>query len=149
MTANPTILLALTAAVFGACGDDAMTLRVVERADTDKVTDLGMPGDSVGDVLTFANPIFDETNRTQLGTNSGYCIRTDVGKTWECTWTLFLPEGQITVAGPFFDTRDSVLAITGGSGAYNGAQGEMALHARTPMGTEYDFTYSIASVSSK
>lgn len=149
MTANPRMLLALFAALSGACGDDLLTIRVVERAETDKVTDLGMPGDSVGDVLTFANPIFDETNRTQVGTNSGYCIRTDVGKSWECTWTLFLSDGQITVAGPFFDTRDSVLAITGGSGAYSGALGEMALHARDPMGTEYDFTYSISSVQRK
>lgn len=34
-------------------------------------------------------------------------------------------------------------AITGGTGAYAQAHGEMALHARNAEGTEYDFTYSI------
>jgi hypothetical protein len=36
-----------------------------------------------------------------------------------------------------------MLAITGGTGAYAGARGEMALHARNPEGTEFDFRYSI------
>jgi allene oxide cyclase len=40
-----------------------------------------------------------------------------VGESWECIWTTLLPRGQITVEGPFYDTRDSVLAITGGTGA--------------------------------
>lgn len=120
-----------------------MTLRLVERAETDVVTDIGMTGDSVGDVLTFANKVFDEDNRVQVGTNNGYCIRTVPGEAWECTWSLLLENGQINVDGPFFDKKDSVLVITGGSGAYLGAGGELVLHARNAMGTEYDFTYTV------
>jgi hypothetical protein len=30
-----------------------------------------------------------------------------------------LPDGQITVAGPLYDAADSVLAVTGGTGAYD------------------------------
>ena len=33
----------------------------------------------------------------------------------------------MTVEGPFYDTRDSVLAITGGTGAYANARGQMEL----------------------
>ena len=35
------------------------------------------------------------------------------------------------------------LAITGGTGQWSGASGEMLLHARNPEGTEYDFTFML------
>jgi allene oxide cyclase len=63
------------------------------------------------------------------------------GKAWECFWTLSLADGQITVQGPFLDGGDSVLAVTGGTGAYAGVRGDMKLHAR--KGTEYDFIYNL------
>ena len=97
-----------------------------------------------GDVLTFANPVFNADNTEQVGTDNGYCLRTAVGSAWECHWILTLSDGQITVDGPFLDTRDSVLAITGGTGAYSEARGEMSLHARNAQGTEYDFAYILA-----
>jgi hypothetical protein len=122
---------------------DMQTIKLVERASTDVVTDTGAKDDSVGDILTFANEVFDEANATQVGTDNGWCVRTAVGKAWECFWTMMLKDGQITVEGPFLDAGDSVLAITGGTGAYAGAGGEMNLHARNAEGTEYDFVYNI------
>ena len=117
---------------------------LVERAATDVVTDTGEAGDSVGDILTFANEVYDEANATMKGTDNGWCVRTVVGKAWECFWTRTLADGQITVAGPFLDAGDSVLAITGGTGAYAGAGGEMQLHARNDEGSEYDFVYVLS-----
>jgi hypothetical protein len=122
---------------------EMQSLKVVERATTHVVTDTGDKGDSVGDILTFANQVFDEGNKAQVGTDNGWCVRTAVGVAWECFWTLTLKDGQITVAGPFLDGGDSLLAVTGGTGAYVGAKGEMKLHARNPEGTEYDFGYSV------
>jgi hypothetical protein len=119
------------------------TLHLVEHADTDVITDTGEEGDSVGDILTFANAVFDEANENQVANDNGYCFRTVAGAAWECTWTMTLEDGQITVQGPFYDAGDSVLAITGGTGAYTQAQGQMTLHARNPEGTEYDFIYEI------
>ncbi|HEY6483751.1 MAG TPA: allene oxide cyclase family protein [Steroidobacteraceae bacterium] len=121
----------------------AEQIKLVERALTDATLDLGAKGDSVGDLLTFANPVFDAANRVQLGTDQGYCVRMVVGKSWECFWTLRLKDGQITVEGPFDDAGDSMLAITGGTGKYAGAKGEMKLHTRDAKGTAYDFTYEI------
>jgi len=118
-------------------------LAVVERALTDTEIDLGAKGDSVGDLLTFANPIFDAANKVQLGTDQGYCIRVAVGKSWECFWTLILKDGQITVEGPFYDAADSVMVVTGGSGKYAGAKGSMKLHARDAKSTSYDFVYDL------
>ena len=122
---------------------DSMKLDLVEHATTDAVVDLGATGDSAGDLLTFANEIFDAANTTKLGSDSGYCIRIVVGTSWECFWTLTLEKGQITVEGPFLDKGDSVLAVTGGTGAYAKSRGEVMLHARDDKGTEYDFKYDL------
>ncbi len=135
-----------TAAAFGAAGPAAAAMdsfTVVERATTDAVTDTGESGDTAGDVLTFANEVYDQANATKVGSDSGWCIRTAVGVGWECAWTLTLADGQIMVSGPFLDGGDSVLAVTGGTGAYAGAGGEMALHARNAQGSEYDFAYRL------
>lgn len=118
-------------------------LQVVERALSDTTLDLGAKGDSPGDLLTFANPIFDTANKAQLGSNQGYCVRIVAGKSWECFWTLILKGGQITVEGPFLDAGDSLMAVTGGTGKYAGAQGAMKLHARDAKGSSYDFTYEL------
>jgi allene oxide cyclase len=122
---------------------ETTTLNVVERATTDAVTKTGKGDDNAGDLLTFANEVYDEANEKKIGTDTGWCIRTVVGTSWECSWTLTLPDGQINVSGPFLDKADSVLAITGGTGSYAGARGEMALHARNPEGSEFDFRYKI------
>jgi hypothetical protein len=116
------------------------TIHVVERATTDAVTN-GTADDSAGNVLTFANDVFDSANARKVGTDQGYCVRLVVGKSWECNWTTFLPKGQLTVEGPFLDTGDSTLAITGGTGAYRHARGFMELRYRNQAGTEFDFVF--------
>ena len=131
-----------SAALVGRAAADE-TLTLVERASSDTVTDLGAKGDSAGDILTFANEVFDKDNATKVGSDNGWCARTVAGKAWECVWTLTLAEGQITVEGPFHDTADSVLAVTGGTGEYAEASGSLALHARNDKGTEYDFVYKL------
>ena len=116
---------------------------MVEHATTDAVTDTGAPGDSAGDILTFANEVFDADDKNKIGTNQGVCFRTLPGKAWECFWTISLEKGQITVEAPFLDSGDLVLAITGGTGDYAGALGEMALSAIGTDGKAYNFTYRI------
>jgi hypothetical protein len=54
-----------------------------------------------------------------------------------------LDKGQVTVEGPFPDAGDSVLAITGGTGDFAGAMGDMTLKARGTDGKAYDFIYRI------
>jgi hypothetical protein len=113
---------------------------VVEHAISDTVVDLGATGDSPGDLLTFANPVYDKTNSDKVGRDQGSCVRTVVGKAWQCSWTTWLPKGSLVVEGPFYDTRDSVLAITGGTGAYSRARGEMHLHARSATHIAFKFS---------
>jgi hypothetical protein len=91
-------------------------LKVVEHATTDAVTDTGATGDSAGDILTFANEVYDADDKNKIGTDQGVCFRTVPGKAWECFWTLTLEKGKLTVEGPCYDSGDSLLAITGGTG---------------------------------
>jgi allene oxide cyclase len=121
----------------------AEDLAFVERATTDAVLDTGAKGDSPGDILTFGNDLYDAGDKNKVGSDNGWCIRTVAGKAWECFWTSFLPDGQITVAGPFLDGKDSVLAVTGGTGKYQSTRGDMALHARDAQGSAYDFKYHL------
>lgn len=121
----------------------AQSLSLVERATSDAVTDTGSKHDSVGDILTFANELYDKENKNKVGSDNGYCLRTVAGKAWECAWTNSLQDGQINVAGPFIDGQDFVLAIVGGTGRYQDARGEMTLHARDEKGSAYDFTFAL------
>ena len=132
------------AVVASSGGNGGRPFTVVERAVTDTVIDLGAPGDSIGDQLTFGNNVYDKTDTHQVGRDEGDCFRTNPGVAWECTWTTLLAGGSLTVQGPFYDDgRDSLLAITGGTGTYRNARGQMTLHARNKAGTEYDFVFSV------
>jgi allene oxide cyclase len=118
------------------------TITVIEHAATDATTDTGAPGDSPGDILTFANDVFDRTDTRKVGTDQGYCIRTVPGVSYECNFTTLLAAGHLVVEGPFYDAKDSVLAITGGTGRYRNARGTMELHAREG-GTKFAFVFHI------
>lgn len=116
---------------------------VVERAVTDTTIQAGGQGDKLGNLLVFANPVYDAANRIRVGRDQGHCIRVAVGRSWECFWTLILKEGQITCEGPYFDTGDSRLAVTGGTGRYSGAKGTLLLHPRDAKGSSFDFVYEL------
>jgi allene oxide cyclase len=119
------------------------TVHVIEHAVTDTVVPSGGGKDKTGNTLTFHNKVYDTADKRQVGTDQGFCIRIfPKAGSWECFWTTFLKHGQLTVEGPFYDTKNSVLAITGGTGAYAGAGGEMQLKSRNG-GKEYDFIFHI------
>jgi allene oxide cyclase len=119
-------------------GEHHGTIHVIEHADTDSI-DV----DAVGHVLTFANPVFDSSDATKVGTDQGYCVRVVAHTSWECNWTTFLHDGQITVEGPFSDSGNTVVAITGGTGKYAKARGWMELNYHNPLGTKFDFVFHL------
>jgi hypothetical protein len=125
----------------------ATTLKVVEHAVTDHVVDIGKPGDSAGDQLTFHNKVYDEADAEAVGTDQGWCVRISPKKgSWECVYTTFLEGGQITVETPFSDNADTVGTVTGGTGTYAGAKGSLDLHCY--VGDDdvgrCDFTFNLA-----
>jgi hypothetical protein len=121
----------------------AERISVVERPKGETTVHRSGDSDSVGDLLVFANKVYDAANQAEVGSDQGYCVRTLAGKSWECIWTLILKAGQITVEGPFMDSGDSVLAVTGGTGKYSGAKGTLKLHPRDATPTGYDFIYDL------
>lgn len=118
-------------------------ITVIEQATNNSFVDNNEEGDSVGDLLIFENSIYDAGYKNVIGYDSGSCIRIAVGEAWECTWTTSFEDGEIMVQGSFYDQGDSVLAITGGTGAYIGAVGELWVHPRKDDGTEYDFEFEM------
>ena len=60
-------------------GPNVTRLVVVEHATTDTVVDLTTNGDSNGDLITFHNELFDETDTDVVGTDQGDCVRIEVG----------------------------------------------------------------------
>ena len=126
----------------GTTGTTGTTVHVIEHAVTDTVVHPGGgSADKTGNLLTFHNQVFDPTDTKAVGRDQGTCIRINPHNgSWECTWTTFLPLGQVTVEGPYYDTKNSVLAITGGTGAYSTARGQMELNSRNG-GKEYDFIF--------
>ena len=116
---------------------------VIEHASNETVVDLADEGDTVGDTLVFSNELYDADDANVVGSNSGSCTRTVVGKAWECTWSNTLEKGTISAQGTFYDTGDGTFSIIGGTGDYSGATGEMKLKKHNEEGTEYEFAFEI------
>jgi hypothetical protein len=101
--------------------------------------DNGAPGPSIGDRLVFSNPIFD-TNNQQVGRDGADCliVRIDPNETpdrqqiVQCTISLQLADGQITVQGLAQGT-ENYFAVTGGTGAYRKARGEVFARDIVPL----------------
>jgi len=86
--------------------------------------DVGVKGDSVGDMWVFDQPLLDQKMRP-IGNNSGFCIRTKLGHSSQCQWTLTVRDGSIQVAGRETEKGSSAIAIVGGTGKYKGITGQM------------------------
>ncbi|WP_224367326.1 dirigent protein [Hyalangium versicolor] len=97
--------------------------------------DVGPTGDSPGDMFVFDQPLLNEA-KENIGSNSGFCVRTLPGQFSECQWTLTMADGSITVAGREAETGTSMIPVIGGTGAYVGVSGVMV---STPNG---DRTYT-------
>jgi hypothetical protein len=120
------------------------TVTVVEHAVTDTEIPTGGGKDVKGNILTFINPVYNAADTAKVGHDEGFCTRLNPKQgVWECLWTTFLKGGQITVQGPFYDTRNSTLSITGGTGAYKNARGQMKLKS-LDGGKKYDFAFELS-----
>jgi len=131
----PIVALAVLAvgSAPAATGKRAKTLRLVAIKSQQAFLDLGSPGPSLGDQLVFSDTIY--RNRREAGTDGVVCSITAVAppygaSTYQCVGTIRLRDGQITTQGlnQFQGEGDPGpfrLAITGGTGAYSGASGEL------------------------
>ena len=145
IAASLVLVAGLVAGAVGARVRAPERVHVIEHATSDTEIDTdgsGGTSDSEGDLLTFHNKVYDATNTNVVGRDLGECILVVPGSAYDCIWTTFLPGGQIRVAGLFSFTRDSTLAITGGTGRFANARGSMDLKSRAG-GTEFDFIFNV------
>lgn len=137
------LLLCLAIAVISGKALAGERFTVVERAISDKIIHVAGQDDKFGNLVVFADPVYDAANRIQVGRDQGFCVRVVVGKAWECFWSMILKGGVITTEGPNVDHGDSVLAVTGGTGRYAGAKGTIKLHSRDAQDSAWDITYDL------
>lgn len=129
-------VVSLTAPMLGCVdnshGEESWTLTTIAdaRSGIASSVDLGTPGDSPGDMFVFDQPLLNAA-KENIGSNSGFCVRTLPGQFSECQWTLTMADGTITVAGREAETGTSLIPIIGGTGAYVGASGVLTT---TPNG---------------
>jgi hypothetical protein len=136
--------LLLAGGLLAATAYAGETLVVVERATVETVLHRsGDQTDAMGDLNVFANPIYDTQNKTKIGDDIGTCVRIVVGKSWTCSWTLQLKDGQIMSQGPLPESGDALMAVVGGTGKYKGARGTLTVHQRPGKEVSYDFRYEL------
>jgi hypothetical protein len=121
-------------------GDDVRILEVTTRTLQEAEVDSPPAGDSVGDRFVFSEAVFRDGER--VGMTGGDCVLVlfrpggdpaGEPETFlaQCLATVSLPQGQITVQGLVDFARPGggpfTLAVTGGTGAYRTAHGEVEI----------------------
>jgi hypothetical protein len=96
--------------------------------------------DSVGDQDVFNAKFF--MRNEQVGRDGGVCTLVELPSIYHCNATNWFDKGQLTVQtiGDFSSTEPGHFAITGGTGAYRGARGEVKYVAK-PDGADVTFRF--------
>ena len=119
-----------------AANGHAKTIRLLEASETVKPTfvDTGDPGLSPGDVAVVRDGVLRE-NRAPGGTFNQVCTLVKAAgnpftSEYECTGSLALENGTITMEGPFVPAKaEQSAAVTGGTGEYRTARGEVVVRS--------------------
>jgi hypothetical protein len=117
-------------------GAGEQTLILIEHNDSETVVDVGEPGTSVGDMRVWGpNPLYDEADTTDTGARTqGFCVALNASFDCVVTETIAFSDGstlELQGFGP--GTGPSMRTIVGGSGAYLGATGVMAVEPTTDL----------------
>ena len=114
----------------------SQVLRIVAKEAASKYLDLGRKGFGQSDQFVFTNDLLRAG--TKVGEDGGPCTVTRLtargANTWLCVASNSLPGGQITVEGLVTYGPDEAVkaepyyfAITGGTGQYEDARGQVKL----------------------
>jgi len=127
---------------------DEQTIRVLAVfTEFDANIDVGAPGFSLGDEVAFSGNLL--RHGKQVGRVGVVCtfVSTQNADRVEaqCPGTAILPGGQITVQGVIVNrSLNFTLPITGGSGRYDRAQGQLvARDVSTPTQPQVELTFHL------
>ena len=107
-----------------------------------KLLDLGGPGFSLGNEIVFSQKLLQDAN--QVGHDGSVCTEVSVARQEaQCIATYSFSGGQITAQAlvTFGSTVPYDGSITGGTGKYEGAKGE--LHVQNVSPTEGILTFHL------
>jgi hypothetical protein len=139
----PIVALALSAAGASA-HDHGKTFEVTGKVIAPPtMIDLGAPGKSAGDQQIITMDVFKGAKK--IGASHVVCVRVraDVA---QCDNVTDLPGGQIVATGLVTDAQEETSpftqAITGGTGAYRNAHGELTVSEAGPQPATLRFALS-------
>ena len=130
---------ALTALVIGggafasasSSGGGVRTITLIEKSTSGKYVDLGPKGFSVGDEFVFSSDFWNASQTHKVGRSDGYCVILSHTRD-HCVATASFDGGTLEVAGgSLIDAKTFSLAVTGGTGKYRGAEGQVTIHSLT------------------
>jgi len=100
-------------------------IKVREIESRGRYIDVGKQGESAGDYFIFEGRLMQ--NGEQVGRDSGRCM--PGVRTFTCEASVLIRgKGKIVVAGTLFtDQNDIRLPVTGGTGAFKDARGELTV----------------------
>jgi hypothetical protein len=130
----PIVALALTAAGASA-HENGKTFEVTGKVIAPPtMIDLGTPGPSTGDQQIITMDVFKGAK--QLGESHVVCVTVRAGIA-QCDNVTHLPGGDIIATGLVTDAQEETSpftqAITGGTGAYRNAHGELTVSEAGPQ----------------
>ena len=128
--------------------DNQQTIRVLAVfTEFDANIDVGAPGFSLGDEVVFSGNLL--RNGQQVGRIGVVCTFVSTANAdrveAQCPTTSILPGGQITTQGTIVNrSLNFTLPITGGSGRYQGAGGQVVSRdISTPTQPQVELTFHL------
>ncbi|KAK8604425.1 hypothetical protein V6N13_099367 [Hibiscus sabdariffa] len=104
------------------------------------------PVNSLGDLVPFTNKLYSGDLQKRIGITAGLCLLIQhvpekKGDRYEAIYSFYFGDyGHLAVQGPYLTYEDTYLAVTGGSGIFVGAYGQVKLHQIIfPMKLFYTF----------
>lgn len=88
---------------------------------------------SLGDLVPFSNKLYSGDLQKRLGITTGLCVLIQhlpekKGDRYEAIYSFYFGDyGHITVQGAYLTYQDTYLAVTGGSGIFEGVSGQVKL----------------------
>ncbi|KAK4799368.1 hypothetical protein SAY86_024733 [Trapa natans] len=88
---------------------------------------------SLGDLVPFSNKVYSGDLQKRVGITAGICILIQnkpekKGDRYEAIYSFYFGDyGHLAVQGPYLTYEDTYLAVTGGSGVFEGAYGQVKL----------------------
>ncbi|XP_010502459.1 PREDICTED: allene oxide cyclase 3, chloroplastic isoform X2 [Camelina sativa] len=87
----------------------------------------------LGDLVPFTNKLYTGDLKKRVGITAGLCVLIQhvpekSGDRFEASYSFYFGDyGHLSVQGPYLTYEDTFLAVTGGSGIFEGAYGQVKL----------------------